>query len=257
MNELIKLFEYEGNKVTFKTNDGTTYVNATQMAKPFGKRSAEYLRLPSTVTLINAIVGFSHYDINQLVITERGGINPCTWLHEDIALDLAQWLSIDFKLWCNDRLKELLTTGKTEILIPENDDEIILKSMTILQSRLSVANMTIEEQDRTIKIQEPVVNYAIEVLSSTSTYNTEQIAKELGMRSPQQLNNLLKSMKVQHKSGNQWVLNANYCTKGYTETETYPYNDNGVIKTSTRTVWNELGRRFIHDLLNENLKKHG
>ena len=32
---------------------------------------------------------------------------------EDLALDFAQWLSVDFKLWCNDRIKELLTIGFT------------------------------------------------------------------------------------------------------------------------------------------------
>jgi hypothetical protein len=31
-----------------------------------------------------------------------------TWMHEDVALIFAQWLSPEFYLWCNDRVKELL-----------------------------------------------------------------------------------------------------------------------------------------------------
>lgn len=34
-------------------------------------------------------------------------------MHEDLALVFAQWLSPDFYLWCNDRIKELLQYGMT------------------------------------------------------------------------------------------------------------------------------------------------
>lgn len=54
-----------------------------------------------------------HIDENQLVTSIRGGSDQGTWIHEDIALDFAQWLSIEFRLWCNDRIKELLNHGFT------------------------------------------------------------------------------------------------------------------------------------------------
>lgn len=63
-------------------------VNATQMAKPFGKLPNEFLRLPSTTTLIKAIAGKSRIALNQLVVTKRGGNNPGTWMHEDVALSV-------------------------------------------------------------------------------------------------------------------------------------------------------------------------
>lgn len=52
---------------------------------------------------------------NQLVTTRQGSTENGggTWMHEDIALDFAQWLSVDFKLWCNDRIKELMRFGMT------------------------------------------------------------------------------------------------------------------------------------------------
>lgn len=34
-----------------------------------------------------------------------------TWMHEDVALEFARWLSPAFAIWCNDRIKELLLTG--------------------------------------------------------------------------------------------------------------------------------------------------
>lgn len=36
-------------------------------------------------------------------------------MYEDIAIDFAQWLSIDFRLWCVDKIKELLLKGHTSI----------------------------------------------------------------------------------------------------------------------------------------------
>lgn len=57
-------------------------------------------------------------------------------MHEDVALDFAQWLSVDFRLWVNDRIKELLTTGVTTV---SNDDEAIVYAMSVLQKRLEQA----------------------------------------------------------------------------------------------------------------------
>jgi hypothetical protein len=36
---LVKDFDYNGNRITFKTEEEEVYVNATQMGKPFGKKS--------------------------------------------------------------------------------------------------------------------------------------------------------------------------------------------------------------------------
>ena len=106
-----QVFQYNDNPVTFHLGNGDVMVNATEMAKPFGKRPIDYLRLPSTNELIKAMVRKSHSDENQIVRTINGGKAPGTWLHEDIALDFAQWLSVDFRLWGLDRIKDLLRTG--------------------------------------------------------------------------------------------------------------------------------------------------
>ena len=107
------IFKYNGTDITFLSGNGDVMINATQMAKPFGKQVYEYLRLPSTNELIKVKAGKSRIAEDQLVKTIRGGTNLGTWMHEDIALDFAQWLSIDFKLWCMDRIKELMRFGMT------------------------------------------------------------------------------------------------------------------------------------------------
>ena len=65
-------------------------LNATQMARPYGKRPAEWLRLPSTISFLGALseVGLSH-NADTLVVTRKGGLDPYqggTWLHINAAI---------------------------------------------------------------------------------------------------------------------------------------------------------------------------
>ena len=41
-------FDYEGQKISFEFADGNKMINATEMAKPFGKPVANFLRLDET-----------------------------------------------------------------------------------------------------------------------------------------------------------------------------------------------------------------
>ena len=92
-------------------------VNATEMAKPFGKRPAKWLELPSTKEFLATLATIRKSD-SEFVKTINGGTTEKgkgTWMHEDVALEFARWLSPAFAIWCNDRIKELLTTGSTAI----------------------------------------------------------------------------------------------------------------------------------------------
>lgn len=52
---------------------------------------------------------------SELVQVVKGGNvkQQGTWMHEDVAIEFARWLSPKFAIWCNDHIKELLTTGMT------------------------------------------------------------------------------------------------------------------------------------------------
>ena len=53
MNET-SIFSYNGSSISF-FNGKNVMVNATEMARVFGKRPVDYLRLPSTSELIKAM----------------------------------------------------------------------------------------------------------------------------------------------------------------------------------------------------------
>lgn len=64
-----QIFIYNGNNITFQIGNGDVMVNATEMAKPFGKRPNDYLGLPSTKHLIDAITRKNGIDDFQAVTT--------------------------------------------------------------------------------------------------------------------------------------------------------------------------------------------
>lgn len=179
-----QIFQYNGNAVTFRTEKGITYINATDMARPFGKQPYEYLRLPSTNELVKAVTGKSRNGEYQAVITERGGSGGGgTWLHEDVALDFAQWLSVDFRLWCLARLKELLMTGVTTV---RNDDEAIAYAMGVLQRRLTASKERVQQlagENTVLKAANealtPKARFADAVEASTQSCLIGELAKIL------------------------------------------------------------------------------
>lgn len=257
MSNLTKLFDYQGNKVTFKNENGVTYVNATQMAKAFGKLPKDYLKSQQAIELIAKISERTNVLSGDIVQVKKGGDLQGTWMHEDVALDFSQWLSIDFKLWCNDRIKELMTVGMTAT--PEtlenmltNPDLIIglanqLKTERAEKDRLLQQNML---ANQTIQLQAPKVEYHDKVLLSESTHTTTTIAKELGIGA-KTLNKMLNGLKVQYNHAGQWLLYAKYQSKGFAKTRTHTYYDTeGKPKTSIQTVWTEKGREFIHNVIN-------
>lgn len=103
--------------------------------------------------------------------------------------------------------------------------------------------------------QAPDVKYVKSTLNAPTTYTTTQIAKELGMRSAVTLHQRLKDMKVMFSQSGSWMMTATYCDKGYTKTRTSTgENNSGGTWSKTITVWTEKGRKFLHELLNVELK---
>lgn len=273
-----KVFSYENNPITFQLGEATM-VNATEMAKPFGdsKRAKNWLILNSTKEFLDVLAKGRNLPLEKLVQVTKGGVHSGTWLHEDVALEFARWLSPAFAIWCNDRIKELMRHGITatpstlEAIL--NDPDTMIQTLQALKSereKVAQANRRIatltDQRDcyhsenqrlqrlhtgyqKTIERQAPLVEYANNVLNSESTYTTTQIAKELGM-SAQLLNRLLHAYGVQFKQSGQWQLYKMYEDKGYTKTRTHTYTKkDGRVQSLLTTVWTEAGRMFLHQTI--------
>ena len=104
MSKIIPL-DYAGQAVQF---DGEAWFNATAAAERFGKSPAEWLRLPAAKEYLAAIVrryGEIPYVRTSRARLDRGG---GTWLHPKLAVRFAQWLDVDFAVWCDEQIDVLL-----------------------------------------------------------------------------------------------------------------------------------------------------
>lgn len=116
-NSKNQIFQYNGSPITFQIG-GTLMVNATEMAKPFGKTTKDWLRTKQSKEYISSLSTVRQISLTELVIVNQGNFSSKeqgTWMHEDVALEFARWLSPAFAIWCNDRIKELLLNGSTSI----------------------------------------------------------------------------------------------------------------------------------------------
>ena len=251
MNKPI-VYDYKGSQISFISGENVM-VNATQMAKSFGneKRPQFWLGNQYAKDYIEELSKARNIALADLVIVTKGGNNPGTWMHEDVALEFARWLSPSFAIWCNDKIKELMRTGVTTV---SNDDEAIAYAMQVLNKRLEQSRQEkamLEQQNNLltneIKTQAPKVQYVDNVLQSPNTYTSTQMAKELNMRTAEQLHKKLTEKGIMFRQSGQWMLTARYCEKGYTKNRTTVYTcSDGSQGTNTITVWTEKGRAFLH-----------
>lgn len=106
---LIEVMKFHGNQIAFEEINGKMMVNATQMAKTYGKKPDDWIRTQQAKDLTETLTVSLICETKDLQVVRQGGQNQGTWLHEELALIFAQWLSPEFYLACNRKLKELLT----------------------------------------------------------------------------------------------------------------------------------------------------
>ena len=232
--------KYEGYPITFEKKDGKMMVNATQMAKPFRKKPSDWLRTEQANRIINAVSASQKCEPTDLVVVVNGGDDYGTWMHEDVALPFAQWLSPEFYIWCNDHIKELLTTGSTSLALP-TDYLSALKAL--VKSEEEKQALALEN-----KVMKPKADYCDKVLTSQSTFTTTQVAKGYGISSAMKLNKMLKDHHIMFKQSGQWIPTSEYASKPYWEetTATISLGDDKV-HTKKYYKWTELGIKWLRE----------
>ena len=97
----------------------------------------------------------------------------------------------------------------------------------------------------------PKADYVDEILKSTGTLATTQIAADYGI-SAQKLNKLLHEARLQRKVNKQWVLYSEHMGKSYTESDTIPIvRSDGREDTVLQTRWTQKGRLKIHEIMTD------
>ena len=209
-------------------------------------------------------------DVHQVDTLTAGGIQQTAFVTEsgmyDVIIRSDSENAKPFRKWVTSEvLPSIRKNGiyATDSVIDNilSDPDFGIKLLTNLkeekQKRLEAEHQlarkdeVIEIQNKEISQLAPKAEYADKVLISVNSFTTNQIAKEYGVGA-ETLNAKLKSLGVQYKQNDQWLLYSKYQDKGYTKTNTYQKTVNEVERTWHSTVWTEKGRKFIHELLKDN-----
>lgn len=158
MKKEIITFEYEGIKIEFGIGEAV-WMNATEIAKHHGKLIGNWSRNSSTEEYITALktrYANSHNGKKQeFLMIYQGGSFQGTWIHQKLALRFAQWLNPDFAVWVDEKIEELLTTGKVELKteqslpdLPKNYVEALRRLADSEEARMIAESKAEENQEK-------------------------------------------------------------------------------------------------------------
>ncbi len=254
-----QVFQYNGSPITFQKGD-SVMVNATQMAEYFGKRPIDWLKYNQSQEFLSELSKVRNVTLADLVQVTKGGNKSGTWMHEDVAMEFARWLSPAFAIWCNDRIKELLQYGMTatqptlEQMI--NNPDLVISLATQLKSereekvRLEQEKKRLE--DKAAK-QEPYVSFAKTAFKADGKVDIGQAAKILGL--PFGRNTLFKKLK----EAGVFFANRNepkqkYIDAGYFEMTLLPpiHRDNHPDLLCQKVLCKPKGLAYINHLFGGN-----
>ena len=176
------IFNYQGTDITFIIDD-EIYINATQMAKAFGKKPAHWLELPSTLSFIEAwsSVRKSDTSIIQPVITRMGSPESGggTLLHVDLATLFATWLDANFAVWCIIRAREVLQYGITTI---HGIESLTADMLMNIASKWKHEEQMRIEAERQVTVLKPRAKFYLDVVSSEGLFTFRMAAKIMRIR---------------------------------------------------------------------------
>ena len=139
----------------------------------------------------------------------------------------------EFKRWVTHEV--IPSIRKHGLYATKDTAEKILNDPSFLIKALQ----TLEEERQARKKAEGTVAILTHV---NKVYTTTEIAKELGLRSANALNNKLSELGIQFKQNGTWVLYSKYADKGYTQIKQNAL-DNGKVVYDRK--WTQIGREFI------------
>lgn len=244
------VYDYKGSQISFMSGENVM-VNATQMAKPFSKQPIDWLKTNQSKEYIETFSKLKIISLADLVQVIKGGNNSGTWMHEDVALEFARWLSPSFAIWCNDRIKELLKTGVTTV---SNDDEAIAYAMQVLNRRLEQAKAEKKQLEQQNAKLQPKADFADCIMQASTCISVAEMAnilKQNGLFYKGQnalygylrYNGYLLQRGIRRNLPSQKAIN-----KGVMRIAERPYITNGQVGFNRITVITPYGQKFFLQL---------
>lgn len=182
--------------------------------------------------------------ITQKRVTAQGNTTKQT--DHNLSIEMAKQLCM---LARNDKGRE----AREYFIAVERDwnspEKVMSRALKIANSVINEQKALIAQQEQQIAEFQPVRDYVDEILSSTSTLTTTQVAADYDL-SARALNQILHEAKIQRNVNGQWILYKSEMGKGYTKSETFTFTRNdGRLDSKIQTKWTQKGRLRIHEIL--------
>jgi len=130
-------------------------------------------------------------------------------------------------------------------------EKVMSRALKIANNVINEQKVIIAQQEQQIAEFQPVRDYVDEILSSTSTLTTTQVAADYDL-SARALNKILHEAKLQRNVNGQWILYKDEMGKGYTKSETFTFTrTDGRLDSKIQTKWTQKGRLRIHEILTD------
>lgn len=108
----LQKYSYGNHQVYFDTVNDEVFINATEMARVFGKQVNEFLSNANTKQFIKVLELKTGFPVFKII---KGAKKAGTWMHRKLALKFAAWLNPDFEVWVYDIIDTLLFGNYREL----------------------------------------------------------------------------------------------------------------------------------------------
>lgn len=194
MNQLI-IKDYMGSNIEFKVVEGHVYANATSMCKTFEKQPSDWLKIKSTQEYIDELNRSEDFPNGLVKVVQGGKANEQgTWIHEKLILDLARWLNVKFRVWCDEQIATLLREGNVSIKKVTDIQNKRLEIMEMNAKTRAAKQLTkLAEMAKTEKMKEIAISLGVNLIVGKNaiplpvaeiqekTYTAGEIGDKLGV----------------------------------------------------------------------------
>jgi hypothetical protein len=141
--------------ITMRKSDG--YVNATQLCQAGKKLFADWKRLKITQKILKAYQDMG-IPISFLIKEEHlARHSQKSWVHQDLAINIAQWISPEFSIQVSRWIRELLITGKVELGKEKTSEELDQFSKELetlkIQYHQKISSLELDKNDLKLALE--------------------------------------------------------------------------------------------------------
>jgi hypothetical protein len=131
---------YQGHTIEQRAKDG--YINATAMCQAASKNWNDYSRLNGTHAFLAELAADTGIPVSEIVQSIRGGdpYRQGTWVHPQVAIHLAQWLSAKFAVLVSKWVYEWMSGRTKTSTIPYHLRRYVTNQKNVPRGHFSVLN---------------------------------------------------------------------------------------------------------------------